>query len=65
MAQYHPEHKALGHDKLGRRINNPELEHAIKCFTDRGLTRLDHRFEAFNKCMFDKLAVLFQKEMDW
>jgi hypothetical protein len=68
MAQYRPEHKAVGHDKLGRSVNEPEMTAAINYFLDRGMKRLDHRFTQYNVCgpmLMDKLGVLFQKDMDW
>ncbi len=65
MAQYYPEHKAIGHDKIGRRINREELQAALQIFIDKGLTRLDHRYEQYYKCMFDKMQQLFQRDMDW
>ena len=66
MAQYHPEHKAVGHDKIGRVPKMDEMKFALKCFTDRGINRLDHRYEQYKNCMYgDKLTVLFQQDMDW
>ena len=67
MAQYYPEHKAIGHAKLGREITDAELKASLKVFADRGFTRLDHRFEELRQCSYDtdKLSVLFTKDMEW
>jgi uncharacterized Fe-S radical SAM superfamily protein PflX len=67
MMQYHPEHKAIKHEKLGRRVTEAEFLAAVKCFEDRGICRLDHRFEEAQKCRYsdDKLAALFRGDMDW
>lgn len=65
--QYRPEHKAHGHDKLGRPVTLEEFHKAVKCFMDRGIKRLDHRYEELAKCRFtgDKLAALFKDDMEW
>ena len=66
MAQYYPEHKAIGHKTLGREITEEELVKAVKCFSDRGLRRLNHHFDEREGCRdADKLAVLMQQDMDW
>ncbi|ELU00152.1 hypothetical protein CAPTEDRAFT_116247 [Capitella teleta] len=67
MMQYHPEHKATKHDKLGRKITEDEFYAAVKQFEERGIRRLDHRYEEAGKCQYetDKLAVLFKGDMEW
>ena len=66
MAQYYPEHKAIGHKTLGREITEGELAAAVECFTIRGLHRLNHHFDQREGCMGeDKLAAVMQQDMDW
>jgi putative pyruvate formate lyase activating enzyme len=66
MAQYRPEHKAKGHEKLGRALTKQEFKRAVQAFQDRGICRLDHRYEAFQNCLYnDLMAPLMQQDLEW
>ena len=47
MGQYRPEHRALAHPELARRVTPDEVLQAIRLAEQAGLERLDHRFVRF------------------